>query len=117
MPKTCPKHHDFDDWLQLARTDPQAFERRRKAVIDAFIDAAPAERRQRLRRLQWRIDAERSRASNPTAAWVKLSNMMWESLAGERGLAAAFENPVRLLAKRSAAHSPRASVLPFPRRN
>jgi hypothetical protein len=77
---------DFDTAMELARSDPEAFERYRRAVIEALIARAPERNRQHLRRLQWRIDQERQRASNPTAAFLKLYRMMWDSFAGEYGL-------------------------------
>ncbi len=77
---------DFDAAMELARTDPEAFEQYRQDVIEALIARAPERRRQHLRCLQWRIDQERKLASNPTAACVKLYQMMWESFAGECGL-------------------------------
>jgi hypothetical protein len=77
---------DFDTAMELARTDPEAFEQYRQAVIEALIARAPERNRQHLRRLQWRIDQERKRASNPTAAFLKLYRMMWDSFAGESGL-------------------------------
>jgi len=40
---------DFDAWVKLARQDPQAFEEKRKRIIDDAIKAAPARKRQRLR--------------------------------------------------------------------
>ena len=83
---------DFDEAMELARTDPEAFERYRQAVIEALIARAPERNRQHLRRLQWRIDQERKRASNPTAACVRLYQMMWESFAGESGLIDTIRN-------------------------
>ncbi|MGD8804165.1 MAG: DUF3135 domain-containing protein, partial [Gammaproteobacteria bacterium] len=77
---------DFDTAMELARSDPEAFERYRRNVIEALIARAPERNRQHLRRLQWRIDQERQRASNPTAAFLKLYRMMWDSFAGEYGL-------------------------------
>ena len=77
---------DFDTAMELARSDPEAFERYRRNVIEALIARAPERSRQHLRRLQWRIDQERQRASNPTAAFLKLYRMMWDSFAGEYGL-------------------------------
>jgi hypothetical protein len=85
---------DFDDWAELARSDPDRFERRRQAVIDRFIDSAPESRRSYLRQLQWRIDMERKRAPNPTAACVRLYDMMWDAFAGERGLATLLRDGV-----------------------
>ena len=77
---------DFDEAMELARTDPEAFEQYRQGVIEALIARAPERNRQHLRRLQWRIEQERRRASNPLSACVKLYRMMWESFAGECGL-------------------------------
>jgi len=83
---------DFDEAMQLARKDPEAFERYRQQVIEAMIARAPERNRQHLRRLQWRIDKERERASNPIAACVKLYRMMWESFVGECGLIDTIRN-------------------------
>jgi hypothetical protein len=77
---------DFDSWRELAEKDPEGFENRRRAVIDAAIASAPEANRQRLRCLQWRIDRTRERAPNPMAACVALSKMMWERITGREGL-------------------------------
>jgi len=77
---------DFDVAMELARTDPEAFEQLRRDAIEALIARAPERSRHRLRCLQWRIDQVRERASNPTAACVILYRMMWDSFAGECGL-------------------------------
>ncbi len=71
------KMQDFDEWAALAKSDPAAFEARRQATIEAYLSAAPAENQQRLRGLQFRIDMERQRASNPLSATIRISNMMW----------------------------------------
>ena len=83
---------DFDAAMELARTDPEAFEQYRQDVIEALIARAPERNRQHLRCLQWRIDQERKRAPNPTAACVKLYRMMWDSFAGECGLIDTMRN-------------------------
>lgn len=70
---------DFDEWVKLAQDDPEAFERRRKAEIEAVINAASQESQERLRGLQWKIDMERAKASTPLAALVKIQGMMWDS--------------------------------------
>lgn len=69
---------DFDEWAKLAKDDPDAFERRRREAIEAVIAKAPDAEQQRLRGLQFRIDMERQRASNPLSACVRINNMMWE---------------------------------------
>jgi hypothetical protein len=70
---------DFDEWAALAKSDPAAFEAKRRAAIEALIDSAPEQHRQRLRGLQFRVDMERQRASNPLSATIRISNMMWSA--------------------------------------
>lgn len=105
---------DFDEAMQLAQTDPEAFEQYRKDIIEALIARAPERNRQHLRRLQWRIEQERKLASNPIAACIKLYRMMWDSFAGECGLIDTLNN------SRNSAHSldslrPKAKVLSMSR--
>lgn len=92
MARQAHIHIDFDEWRQLAQEDPEAFEKRRQAMIEIAIRTAPAERQHRLRGLQWRIDQERRRAPNPMAGCLKLSRMMWDTVQGEHGLLAAMES-------------------------
>lgn len=80
------KPFDFDEWAMLAKTDPTAFAQRRADLIEAVIANAPLERQPQLRRLQWRIDMERQRCSNPMHACIHLFNKMWDSVYSERGL-------------------------------
>jgi hypothetical protein len=93
---------DFDEWKTLAISDPDAFERRRQAVIDDFLNSVPESRQRRLRGLQFRIDMERRRARNPLGACIKISAMMWDSLVGPHGLAPTIQ---KLTQPRNAAES------------
>ena len=77
---------DFDTWATLAEHDPAAFEHARRAVLTSLIAAAPAESRQRLTGLQWRLDCIRDRASTPLGACVHLSGLMWDRILGDDGL-------------------------------
>ncbi len=77
---------DFNDWAEMARQDPAGFEAMRLAAIDEFIDNAPAEQRDRLRKLQWRIDQERRLARTPMNACIRISRMMWDNILGNGGL-------------------------------
>ena len=77
---------DFDQWSSLAARDPDGFERRRTALLDALISRAPAHRQASLRRLQWRIDSERRRCGSDLGACLKLSGMMWDRVVGPSGL-------------------------------
>lgn len=81
---------DFNDWMALSRSNPTAFEERRKRVIEEAIARAPQRMHPRLHALQWRIDMERARASNPLSACVRLHNMMWKTLCGENGMVSAI---------------------------
>ena len=76
---------DFDEAVALSSQNPKAFEQYRIDAIEALISCASRKNQPRLRRLQWRIDQERKRASNPTAACVKIYQMMWESFTGNSG--------------------------------
>lgn len=80
----------FDDWVKLAQSDPDAFEKARQEVIEQFICEAPEEKQNWLRCIQWRVDQVR-RTSTPLGACVKISNMMMEAFAGERGLIESLE--------------------------
>ena len=94
---------DFDDWATLARRDRDAFERRRRRVIERCI--ASARNAARLRRLQWRIDVERRRARTPLQACLRISGMMWDRVVAEGGLRDRLDRP---LPRRS------AQIIPFP---
>jgi hypothetical protein len=83
---------EFDEAVKLAKDDPEAFEQYRLDAIEALITSAPEENRQKLRRLQWRIEQERKLAPNPIAACVKLQQMMWDAFTGDHGLVEALEN-------------------------
>ncbi len=80
----------FDDWKELAETNPQQFEKKRKNMIDEIISSTPEHHRHRLEGLQWRIDMERKRSSNPMSACVRISSMMLDSLYGDKGLVMAL---------------------------
>lgn len=84
---------DFDHWAALARDDPARFERDRRVAIARVLRRTPVRRRQRLRCLQWRIDQIRCTSRTPLAACIRLSQIMWESVHGEHGLAAVLRNP------------------------
>jgi len=70
---------DFETLSGLAQTDPGSFETLRQQTIDRAIERAPEECRQRLRRLQWRIDRVRETSRTPLAACILISDMMWNS--------------------------------------
>jgi len=107
--KTGEPSIDFDQWANLAKADPEAFEARRAEAIETLIASLPAHKQQRMRCLQWKVDQTRNRAANPMAACIKLSEMMWDSLVGPGGLREAFERT----GKKNFALPPKARVLGF----
>ena len=111
QPKIRKPLVDFDSWSKLARSDPEAFEAKRAQVIEQMIQRMPAHKQQRMRCLQWKIDQVRARASNPLSACIKLSDMMWDSLAGPGGLREALDG----LGQPTRTGSARARVLELKR--
>ncbi len=77
---------DFDNWMKLFEEDPAAFEAKRQQEIDAFMSDLNEESRDRMEKLQWRIDKERERSSSPMESCLRIHNMMWDSVYGDRGL-------------------------------
>ena len=100
---------EFDDWAELAQSDPEGFEARRQQAIDALIARMPEHKQQRMRCLQWKIDQVRDRAGSPMAACIKLSEMMWDSLTGPGGLKEALDR----MSNENAAPLPNADILTF----
>ena len=77
---------DFDAWAELARSNPQAFELERKLLLERAIMRAPADKHQRLRCLQWKLDQIRNLASSPMAACLQINRILWENIVSEHGL-------------------------------
>ena len=77
---------DFDAWAELARKDPQAFELERKLLIERAIMRAPANKHQRLRCLQWKLDQIRDLSSTPMAACLQINRLLWENIYSKHGL-------------------------------
>lgn len=84
---------DFDGWMSLAESDTEMFEKRRRELLQAEIDLAPAALQPRLRGLQWQIDMTRERCKTPALASAKLFEMMWEQVYGDNGFLDALTNP------------------------
>lgn len=116
MPDCDAYKIDFEEWSALARSDPDAFEARRRQAIEALIQSAPAHRQERLRGLQWRIDQIRRTSKTPLAACLRISQLMWDSVYGRGGL---LETLARLSGKLSEkTPPPTARILKFiPRRD
>lgn len=70
----------FNEWVFLAKADPELFEQRRRQAIARFLNQSGVHR-QRLEVLQSKIDRERERADSPQQAVVAISGLMCASLA------------------------------------
>ena len=101
---------DFEQWSRLARQDPETFEQLRHRLLDAHIARSTSSHRERLRRLQWRIDRLREQASNPMSACVQISNLMWNTF---DQLGKAYHDPDALQPEKSAGRPQTTNLLPF----
>ncbi len=104
------QHIDFEQWAQLARHDPHAFEQLRHRLLEAYIARSSSTHQDRLRGLQWRIDRLREQASNPMSACVQISNLMWDTF---DQLGQAYKNPDLSPPEKSPKAGQSATVLPF----
>ena len=108
---TRPKF-DFNAWVKLARQDPQAFEEKRKHIIDEAILRASAARQQRLRCLQWKLDKIRETSRTPMMACLQINRLLWENVTGEHGLLNCLQH---LQGDQATSKSPRktAKIIPL----
>ncbi|WP_205624589.1 DUF3135 domain-containing protein [Marinobacter nanhaiticus] len=70
----------FDELKDLAQRDPERFEIVRAALISECIRQSAARNQQRLRGLQFVIDARRRIAGSPMKALLDLQTLMYDSL-------------------------------------
>lgn len=114
MPEsTTPTPCDFDAWLALASSDPEAFEHQRRQIINRAIQRAPARRQQRLHQLQWQLDQIRATSRTPMVACLRMQRMLWQSITGQDGLLACLQQPAAILRRRSQHNGPSARVIPL----
>ncbi len=74
-------HHtiDFEKWSELAKTDPQAFERLRRQFLLSALNRIDSNKRHKFECLQWRLDQIRHTTKTPLSACMKISQLMWTS--------------------------------------
>jgi hypothetical protein len=90
---------DFDEWKKLFESDPDAFEARRRELIDSEIQRASSKMQPRLRGLQWHIDVTRRRYKHPAVSSAILFEMMWQKVYGKNGLLEVLTAPEPPLAR------------------
>ena len=101
---------DFDTLLNMPREDPDALDRLRQELTAELVSTAHSDARRRLEGLQFRINMELRRAGNPTAGFLRLSDMMHESFAE---LNYCLNNPTDAIRERQTARqsASRADIL------
>ncbi len=70
---------DFKEWADLYQADPEAFDARREAVLQNFVDNANPESRHSLEQTLFRIKMIRQRSKSPLQSAIESSKLMWES--------------------------------------
>lgn len=70
----------FQEWVLLAREDPEAFEQKRRLAIDQFLSTSSDRHRALGATLQREIDAVRNRAGNAQSAFPALARMLCQQL-------------------------------------
>lgn len=71
---------DFDYLCNLNKTNPKKFEEVRQQAIEQLINSAPKETQQRLRGLQFQVDAKREiHKDAPFVTCMEISKMMHQS--------------------------------------
>lgn len=101
---------EFEQWARLARQDPHTFEQLRHRLLDAHIARSSSAHRERLRRLQWRIDRLREQASNPMSACLQISNLMWNTF---DQLGKAYHDPQSLQPQKGTVLPKTTAIVPF----
>jgi hypothetical protein len=80
MTHDMTKPFDFDRWMHLAEEDPKRFEELRLQMIEQQINASSDSNRNRLRGLQFQIDARRRTAGSAMGSCIQISGMMLDHL-------------------------------------
>ncbi|HDZ09572.1 DUF3135 domain-containing protein [Pseudohongiella sp.] len=102
---------DFDTLLAMHRENPESLEKLRRRLTRKLLHSAPDSTRQRLEGLQFRIDMELRRATNPTARCLRISDMMHDSFSR---LNHCLQHPFDEVSTRQ--NRPKADILPMSRR-
>lgn len=102
---------DFDTLKEAAETSPEALENFRQHAIEAAIQNAPQNTRERLRGLQFQIDSQRRLHSTALGSCIKISGMMHDSFFSLREHISQLTNPQAALLITE--NRPLSSVLKF----
>jgi len=78
------QNFDFEEWQSLYKNDPVLFEKRRKKLINQFVDLSPKRYRPRLKILASRVDEVRDQSASPETACAEILSMMQNSVSDLR---------------------------------
>ncbi len=70
---------DFDTLMEMAKSNPEGLAKLREQHIQHLIENATPELQNRLRGLQFQIDAKRKISGTPLNACIEISQMMHQS--------------------------------------
>jgi len=101
----------FEVLMNLALHEPETLETLRLSWVEETINRAPEHFQRRLRGLQFQIDMEREKASNPVSSCVRLSQMMHAGLAN---LHEAINKQSEVDGPQHNAQASMAAIIPFP---
>ncbi len=101
----------FEELMELALHEPAKLEELRQSWVEETISRAPELFQRRLRGLQFQIDMERERASNPVSACVRISKMMHDGLSN---LQDAIKNSHSNETQPQNSQKTIAAIIPFP---
>ena len=87
---------NFDEWVELAKNNPERFEDKRQHLIEEFISSCPEKHKKGLGQLQWQIDGIRLRAPSPMVAAGQMHRLMQQRLSRQKEL---FEELKKMLPK------------------
>jgi len=71
----------FDVLSKLYVDDPDAYEEKRREIIEEFINDLPEDKQRRAKGLQFQINSKLDTIKNPTERYNQMVNMFWESFA------------------------------------
>lgn len=70
---------DFEQWSDLHKSDPEAFDRQRDAMLQSFIEQANPDSRRTLEQTLFTLQMHRQKAKSDLQSAVYASNLMWEA--------------------------------------
>lgn len=70
---------DFQEWADLYKVDPEAFENRKEAVLRDFVSRASEPHQKSLEHTLFRIRMASARSKSPLQSALEASKLMWES--------------------------------------